>query len=115
MMQEFITSVAQEYDWPVMKSYKALEISKTLQNALVGQYTSADQSIKLSIEQKKDMLFVKSSGAKKGYQLYKIGDNHYTFENAQDYYKLSFNLEGDIATLIYAESIGKAVELKKTE
>lgn len=115
VMQEFITSVAHEYNWPVMKTYQSLEISKELQTQLTGKYINADQSTILSIEQKKESLVVKPSGSKKGYRLYKIGDNRYTFKDAQDYYRLSFNLEKDNATLVYAKSIGKMIELKKIE
>ncbi|MEL7120650.1 MAG: serine hydrolase domain-containing protein [Bacteroidota bacterium] len=114
-MQEFISSVAHEYDWPIMKAYKSLEIPQKQQTELVGTYVNADQSVKFLIEQKKSALFMKSLGSKKGYQLYKIGNNHYTFKDAQDYYKLSFNFEGNNSRLEYSESVGKTIKLKNIE
>ena len=114
VMQEFITSVAIEYNWPVMKTYKSLEIPTEVQKRLAGRYVSANQSKELSIEQIKGTLIVKPSDSKKGHQLYRIGDNHYTFKNAQDYYKLSFDLNKN-PKLVYTESIGKTIVLEKTK
>ena len=110
-MQEFITSVANEYEWPVMKSYQSLEISPALQESLMGKYSGTDPSQSLSVEVHKDRLVVQPFGSKKRYKLLRIDSNHYTFQNAQDYYKISFDNKS--TSLIYTESIGKTVELKK--
>ncbi|MEM7297481.1 MAG: serine hydrolase domain-containing protein [Bacteroidota bacterium] len=115
IIQEFITSVAHAYDWPIMKSYTALNIPMDLQSDIAGAYESDDKAQRLSIEMNNNMLYVKSEGSKKGYQLYRIEDNRYTFKNAQDYYMLSFNFKNDQIILTYAESIGKVVELKKVK
>ena len=115
LMQEFRTSVADEYGWPVVRSYQSMVIPIELQDEYIGKYINSDQSKNLSIEQKKGSLFVKSSGSKKGHQLYRIGNNRYTFKNSQDYYRLSFDFQDGKSTLVYSESIGKTVLLKKTE
>lgn len=115
LLQEFISSVASVYDWPVMKSYQAIEIPQSEMHTLTGAYESTDQSIKLSIEEEKGSLVVKTINTKQGTELLKINTNHYTFQNAQDYYKLSFQYKDTRAiSLLYTESIGKSVELKKT-
>jgi len=116
LMQEFITSVAQAYNWPVMKSYESLEISKDLRSLLVGKYETSNQAQNLYVKQKKNTLVVKSANSKQAHQLYKIGENHYTFKNLQDYFQLKFNFENDkVTSITYTESIGKTIELKKVE
>ncbi len=113
LMQEFMTSVALAYDWPVMKSFETLEDSPSVQKQMVGTYQGADQGQSMTIELEKGALSLRPLGSKKALQLYKIGDNHYTFENGQDYYKISFVSENDRTFLIYAESIGKSLKLEK--
>ena len=116
LMQAFITSVALAYDWPVMKSYTTMETPPEFQVALTGTYQNSSRSKDLFITQKKGKLIVQSSGARGSFQLYRIGENHYTFKDTQDYYKLSFTFEnGKVVSLIYTESIGKTVVLKKTD
>lgn len=116
LMQEFISSVANVYEWPVMKSYKSLEIPEHLKSILVGTYKSSNQQKSLSIEHKKGKLVLKSTNSRRRYQLYRIDKNWYTFKDAQDYYKLVFKFENDkVVSLIYTESIGNTIELKKVE
>ena len=115
LMQEFISSVAMEYNWPVMQTYEPLEIPDELVSDLVGKYRSADQSKELAITEKKGLLYLAANGSKKGHQLYRISSNDYTFKDAQDYYRISFNVEGGNYILVYAESIGKVIELEKIE
>lgn len=114
-MQEFITSVALQYDWPVMKAYQSIEIPKELQLDLAGKYISADQAYVLWIEIKNDVLVLRSSNSKKAYPLYRIRDTDYTFKDSQDYYRISFNFDNDSAILTYSQSIGKTIELQKAE
>ncbi|MEM1259643.1 MAG: serine hydrolase domain-containing protein [Bacteroidota bacterium] len=114
MIQEFISSVANEYQWPIMKSYQALEEFEEKKSALVGTYEDSSKLKRFSIELLNDQLFVKIPNSKKGEALYKINENHYTFKDAQDYYKLSFNHKSNkIISVSYTESIGKTVELEK--
>ncbi|MEM6516616.1 MAG: serine hydrolase domain-containing protein [Bacteroidota bacterium] len=116
LIQEFITSVANAYDWPVMKSYDALEISERLKSQLVGSYENSNQQKNFSIEQKNHKLMMKSASSKGSFQLYRIGENRYTFKDAQDYYKLVFKFKNEkVVSLMYNESIGKTIELKKLE
>ena len=115
LMQEFITSVALQYDWPVMKAYQSIEIPKELQLDLAGKYISADQAYVLWIEIKNDVLVLRSSNSKKAYPLYRIRDTDYTFKDSQDYYRISFNFDNDSAILTYSQSIGKTIELQKAE
>ena len=112
-MQEFITSVANEYDWPVMKSFNSLEISARLKSVLVGVYKDSELQRKFSIEHKKGKLVMKSASSKGSFHLYRIGENRYTFKDAQDYYKLAFKFEDEkVVSLIYIESIGKKIKLE---
>jgi CubicO group peptidase (beta-lactamase class C family) len=114
LLKEFISSVANTYNWPVMKSYKSIPIPKNLASRLVGKYENSEKTTSLSIGLKKGKLFVKSSASKEYYQLYRIGENHYTFKNAQDYFRLTFMHENEnVLSLNYAESIGTNIELKK--
>ena len=116
LMQEFISSVANEYNWPVMKSYNPLEISETLKAQLVGNYEDSNQESKFSIEHKKGKLVMKAANSKGSFQLFRIGENRYTFKDAQDYYKLVFKFENDkVVSLSYNESIGKTMKLNKVE
>ena len=113
-IQEFITSVASEYRWPIMRSYGANKISDELKEKLVGSYRDEKTNKNLSIVLEDDQLYMKVGEAKKGHQLFSIGTNHYTFKDAQDYYKLSFKTQEDETThLVYTESIGKTLVLKK--
>ena len=115
-MQEFVSSVANEYNWPVMKSYESLKIAPSLQSLLVGKYQSTNPSQSIYINQKKGTLFIKPANSRKAFQLYKIGENHYTLKDSQDYFKLKFTFENDkVTSMTYAESIGKVLELKKVE
>lgn len=114
LLQEFISSVASTYNWPMMNSYQAMEISGSEMRALTGTYESTDRSKKVFIEEEKGTLVVKTTDTKRGTELLKIDENHYTFQSAQDYYKLSFRYKDtNVISLLYAESIGKLVELKK--
>lgn len=115
-MKEFMTSVAMAYDWPVMQSEQGLSIPSELGGELVGNYGNSDGSQKLIVENGSKGLTARSEESKKSYPLFRIGENHYTFQDAQDYYKLVFQKdpENSQAILIYTESIGKKVELKKT-
>lgn len=114
LMQEFISSVSNEYQWPVMQAHKNLEISQEQKLALAGVYEDVKGTKNLTVEIKNEALIVKSSEAKKELQLYKIDENHYTFRDAQDYYKLSFKYQNNkVISLIYKESIGKQIELIK--
>ena len=116
IIQEFITSVAMVYDWPVMKSYHSIAIDENLLTNLTGTYENPDQGKGLAIERKGSELFVIPAGAKKGVQLYRIGENRFTFKDAQDYYRLSFNFESEqVSSLNYMESIGRAIELEKVK
>ncbi|MCE7993926.1 MAG: beta-lactamase family protein [Roseivirga sp.] len=116
LLQEFISSVASVYNWPVMNSYQAMEILQSEMRQLTGTYESADRSKKLAIEEEKGALVVKTINTKQGAELFKIAENHYTFQNAQDYFKLSFQYKDTkVISLLYEESIGKLVELKKLE
>ncbi len=116
MIQEFISSVASVYDWPVMKSYKAMEESESQKLALVGSYEDSITSKQLSIKLIKGELVVKVANSKSRAILYKIDENHYTFQNAQDYYRLRFTRENaEVTGLSYAESIGKIIALEKIQ
>ena len=116
IIQEFITSVAMAYDWPVMKSYQALEMEENLLSGIAGTYENSEQEKGLVIERKKDDLYVKPLGSKKGVKLYRIGENHFTFRDAQDYYRLVFDFEAEKpGNLTYTESIGKTIELTKVK
>ena len=113
-LQEFISSVASAYNWKVMKTYKAINMTKEEMSRLVGIYKSIDASTGLSIKQKKGKLFVEPSNSKERVQLYKIGPNHFTFKDAQDYYKLVFTVtNGQVKELIYTKSIGQKIHFKK--
>ena len=113
-MQEFISSVASAYNWKVMKSYEALKISEEEITNLSGTYKASDSSTSLSILHKKGTLFVQPANSKKTVELYKIGTNHFTFKDAQDYYKIAFTItNGQVNELIYTESIGQTIHLKK--
>jgi len=113
-LQEFISSVASAYNWKVMKTYKAINMTKEEMSRLVGIYKSIDASTGLSIKQKKGKLFVEPSNSKERVELYKIGPNHFTFKDAQDYYKLVFTVaNGQVKELIYTKSIGQKIHFKK--
>ncbi len=115
LMQEFMTSVAMEYDWPVINAYKAQKIPNDLRSNLIGKYENTDKSRTLFVSQKNGIITLKPSGAIKGYQLYRIKDNSYTFKDSQDYFRVSFHLENGTTTLKFSESIGKITYLKKSD
>ncbi|MFY0594734.1 serine hydrolase domain-containing protein [Roseivirga sp.] len=115
LMQEFITSVAHEYNWPVMKSFESLDIPKEVRSSLVGKFESHDKSKTLFIAEQKGGLVLKPAGSKRGVELVRIDDLEYTFKDAQDYYRLTFNIENSVTTLRYIESVGNILELKKVK
>jgi len=100
-MQEFVTSVATIHNWPVMKSYQINLIPDHHKKQMSGVYLFSEKDKKVYIREKKGSLFMSQSKKGKGYELLKIGDNHYTFQGAQDYYKISF--EDDFKTINYFE------------
>ncbi|NQZ74738.1 MAG: beta-lactamase family protein [Ekhidna sp.] len=110
-MQEFISSVANTYQWPVMRSYKILDVNKEDQKNMLGTYYSSVKDSRLYIKEKKGQLYLSKSEKRKGYRLYRVGDNHFTFKNAQDYYKVWF--ESNFTTLNFLEGLGKTVSLQK--
>ena len=113
LMQEFVSSVALTYNWPVMKSVKSLPISKELSNRLAGLYRNDETKQEFSIKVMDGVPKVVVGGSKQAFQLIRVNDSEYTFESAQDYYRLSFNFEAQTPRLIYRESIGKALTLEK--
>ncbi len=116
LMQEFITAVAQAYDWPVMKSAQSLPIPGELQLKLIGQYRDPATNKALIIENIEGRLQVKASNSKTSYDLFRIDDNAYTFLDAMDYYRISFNVTGEkVDGLIYTQSIGREIRMNKTE
>jgi hypothetical protein len=115
LMQEFITSVAHAYDWPVMKSAQSLPVSDELQLKLIGNYHDPATNKVLIVESIKNRLKLKTLDSKTTYDLFRIDDNIYTFKDAQDYYRISFNLTGEkVDGLIYTQSIGKEIRMSKT-
>jgi CubicO group peptidase (beta-lactamase class C family) len=115
-MQEFMTSVAQAYEWPVMKSAYFLEIPAQLKVKLIGKYQDVKSGKTLYVETIKGDLTVRQSNAKMRYHLYRLGDTEYTFKDAQDYYRVTFNLEDDyVKGMVYTQSIGNIIILKKIE
>lgn len=114
LMQEFISSVAMAYNWPVMQSYKALNISSKEKENILGSYKNKEQSIQLNIIDKRGILYLNPANSKEKAQLFKIGENHYTFKDAQDYCHISFQIKDEkIARLVYQESIGNTIILNK--
>ena len=115
-MQEFITSVADTYDWPVMRSIESRPISADAKSELAGVFQNDDKSVTLIVEEGKNGMSARPGESKKGYPLYHIGNNQYTFKDAQDYYRLTFEKSSDVGStvkLTYTESIGKTVQLSK--
>ncbi|WP_299365973.1 serine hydrolase [Winogradskyella sp.] len=111
-LQELMSSISTVYNWPVMKSYNTIEISEQEIELLEGTYEN--QGTRLFIKLRKGKLFVQPENSKERVQLYKIQENHFTFKGAQDFYKLSFKYQNKVVTgLVYAESIGKILTLKK--
>ena len=66
LMQQFMTSVALEYAWPVMKSYPSPDLPGALQSVLPGKYENAAQDyFKLSFAAKEEEItlnYVESIG-----------------------------------------------------
>ena len=117
-MQEFITSVANAYEWPVMRTEQGLAIPPEMEKELSGVYENSDKSVKLIVEGGSKGLTARPASSKKGYPLYRIGNRVFTFKDAQDYYRLEFGaptVEDGPEKLIYIESVGKTVELSKTQ
>ena len=113
LMQEFIGSVAQAYNWPVMKSYVALETPLLLQSSLIGEYLNSERNSRFKVYSDKEKLMLKIDGVKQNYELFRIGNNLFTFKDSQDYINLSFDSLVDASSLIYHESIGNSLVLKK--
>ncbi len=114
LMQEFMSSVAITYNWPVMKSYRSLSISKNEIERICGSYKDINNSKGLIITYTKQKLIVSPINSKESVELIKIDENHYTFKNTQDYYKLVFVYESEkITKLLYTKSIGNTRILNK--
>lgn len=113
-IQEFMASVARVYNWPVMNSYNTIALSDELIKNISGTYVSEDGSRSIAIDSEQSRIYVKPNGSKKGIELLCIGDNRYTFSQAQDYYKISFKeIEDSVVSMTYTESIGKSIILIK--
>lgn len=114
LMQEFISSVASAYKWKVMRAFHSQKISSEKMNLLSGMYQDENSDTGFSINLQKGRLFVKPIDSKKSIELHKIGDNHFTFKDAQDYYKIVFiYTNGQVSHLHYSQSIGHSIHLKK--
>ncbi|MEO0570685.1 MAG: serine hydrolase domain-containing protein [Bacteroidota bacterium] len=115
LAQEFITSVAHEYNWPVMKSYTSQGYSRELKAKLIGKYKGPDSPTILVIEENNGVMTLRPSSSKKGHPLLKIDENQYTFQDAQDYYKLSFTFEDAHCIMTYVEGPGKTMQMEKLD
>ena len=116
IMQEFITSVAHAYQWPVMRSAQVVPHPDGRVQQLIGTFRDLENDKTLIIAFIDGQLQARAGNAKKGYALYQIGENHYTFKDAQDYLKISFDWENEeVKSLLYTESIGKTVKMLKVE
>ncbi|MEL6304995.1 MAG: hypothetical protein AAFQ20_09425, partial [Bacteroidota bacterium] len=115
-IQEFMSSVAHAYEWPVLQSKPVLQISESLKNQLIGSYENLEKNKRLVIEMMKDRLVIKPESTKKGLELLRIEENLYTVKNAQDYLNFRFVFKKEtIIGLEYLEAIGKKIKLTKVD
>lgn len=113
LMQEFMTSVANAYNWPVMRSFKTENIPGDDMDKMVGSYYSKLLDNRLFIREKKGEIYISKKEKGKGYLLNKIGENHYSIRRAQDYIKISFH--NDFLSIKYSEGLGKEIDLHKED
>ena len=109
-----VTSIATTYNWPVMKTYNAIEIKKAEIIDYIGTYIYAD-SVVLKIGENRKGLFMMPVSPKKEIPLYKLADNEFTF-NAPDcnYLKMYFDKkEGTVTGIYFIQNLGKTFFFKK--
>ncbi len=112
-VQEFITSVANAYDWPVMQSYEILDNPSL--DAFTGKYENKDGQV-LYIGTDKSGVFLRREKPKGKIRLQRIEENRYTVNDAQDYLAISFEEnENGIMKLIFVQSPNVNLELEKVE
>lgn len=116
LVQAVITSVAAEYNWPVMRSYKSIAVDPEDLVGYTGTYVNIEKEAQFEVRAVDGSLEISVNGAKKGYPLIQIGPGEFTFPDAQDYYRIRYdqNTEGE-RSLTFVEGIGKITELNKTD
>lgn len=111
--QEFITSVANAYQWPVMRSRISMNASNDVSESLIGTYETEDKKT-VVVGRNSNGLFLIPHHPRKELKLHQIEQNGFTFANAIDYYKISFNSEaGKITGMKIILSPRKVTDLKK--
>lgn len=114
LIQEFICSVANTYDWPVMQAVSIMDTPTTLSNKIVGEYLHEETQKSLIIGQGDSGIFIQPGDAKRTTPLFRIKENHYTVQDGQDYLKIEFLEEaGSTTGLRYIEGVGKILDMKK--
>ncbi len=114
-IQEFVTSVSNAYDWPVMRSYQTLENPDNL-DKLEGKYINSSLEQVLFIGYDNKGLFLRRSNSKRKVRLYRIAENSYTVRDGQDYVQISFEEKGDNNyQMVFAQGPDVLIDLKKVE
>lgn len=90
LMQQFITSVAHAYDWPVMQSISAVALPGSQAEALAGLYEEPETGHELLITQTAAGLQLSKPGSRERVDLLHLGELKFTSDRAQDYLRLSF-------------------------
>lgn len=113
LIQEFITSVARAYNWPVMQSIKCQKIPDELIINMIGTYEDPESKTQVIIQRVGNGVAGRRSDSNQPISIFRIGEDHYTFKDSQDYFRLIFDFRENRGDLDFTESIGRQVYLKK--
>lgn len=113
---EIITGIANAYNWPVMKTLSAMEVSKEEIQNYVGSYQS-ESGTTIIIGENSNGLFLIPSSPKKELTLSKTADNEFTLPEASDYIKIFFDRtpDGTVVGVNFTQNMGRTDHLTKTE
>lgn len=112
---QIMTSIANSYNWPVMKTYLSRKLTTEEISSYKGNYQSKVGTT-ITIGENEDGLFLIPHLPKKEIPMYKISDNQFTLKDSPDFVTISFDKENGITTgIVIAQKLGKVDRLKKVE
>ncbi len=112
---EIMTSVANAYQWPIMRSCTSKALTKEEILRYSGVY-QAEKGSTVTISENANGLFIFPASPKKEISLFKIGENQFVLADTADYLAISFDQEaGVIKRMTLTQNFGEITKLKKVK
>lgn len=116
LAQEVIRSIANEYNWPFMRTHLVKELSEEEQKKYLGTYQSKEGLV-IKIGKNKKGFYIKSSNPKATFGFYSIEGNRFIIKEEPDDLRFTFVLNNDskVTELVLEKYAGTKMILKRIQ